>query len=374
MTVHTCTPKRLPEASIDGALIKAVEINLRNYSPVTRFKRLLPTHYLDRASLSILVERKWKTNGVRLTVGFLDNPEPVLRRRILAHMNAWGTSANVAFTETSGEAQVRIARGGGEDGGYWSYLGTDVLLIDADKPTMNLEGFTMNTPESEFIRVVRHETGHTLGFPHEHMRRELVEKIDREKAIAYYMATQGWSREEVIAQVLTPIEDGSLLGTPRADSNSIMCYQIPGALTRDHHPIPGGADIDTLDYDFAATCYPHAPAAAAMEALHALTAARDTGGGVADFSQAQAETCVIDGVLRVPAEEPSLTDTVADAFDDADKVRVLLSCVQDVIHDLGIFVSLASGSDAEMTELGKESYLSLAAWVRDQVLANGKYL
>ena len=374
MPILTCRSKRLPEASIDNALIKAVEINLRNYSPVTRFKRLLPTHKLDRASLSVLVERKWKTNGVRLTVGFLDNPEPVLRRRILAHMNAWGTSANVAFTETSGQAQVRIARESGEQGGYWSYLGTDVLLIKPDMPTMNLEGFTMNTPESEFIRVVRHETGHTLGFPHEHMRRELVEKIDPEKAIAYYMATQGWSREEVIAQVLTPIEEGSLLGTPRADSNSIMCYQIPGALTRDHQPIPGGADIDALDYSFASTCYPKAPATAAMEALAAAEAAWEAAEGAVSFSRAQAETCVIDGVLRVPAEEPSLTDRVEDAFDDPDKVRVLLSCVQDVIHDLGIFVSLASGSDDEMTELGKKSYLTLSAWVRRQVLANGRLL
>ncbi len=39
----------------------------------------------------------------------------------------------------------------------------------------------MQTPESEYHRVVRHETGHTLGFPHEHMRKELVEKIDRRR-------------------------------------------------------------------------------------------------------------------------------------------------------------------------------------------------
>ena len=68
----------------------------------------------------------------------------------------------------------------------------------------------METPESEFHRVVRHETGHTLGFPHEHMRRELVDKIDRRKAIAFFEETQGWSEQEVIQQVLTPIEESSL--------------------------------------------------------------------------------------------------------------------------------------------------------------------
>jgi hypothetical protein len=28
---------------------------------------------------------------------------------------------------------------------------------------MNLDSFTTSTPDSEFYRVVRHETGHTLG-------------------------------------------------------------------------------------------------------------------------------------------------------------------------------------------------------------------
>jgi hypothetical protein len=151
---------------------------------------------------------------------------------------------------------VRIARIEGKDGGYWSYLGTDILSIEADQPTMNLEGFTMKTPESEFRRVVRHETGHTLGFPHEHMRRELVRKIDPEKAIAFFHATQGWTPDEVRQQVLTPIEEGSLIGSPHADPNSIMCYHIPGTITRDGLPIVGGLDIDETDFAFAALIYP----------------------------------------------------------------------------------------------------------------------
>ena len=71
----------------------------------------------------------------------------------------------------------------------------------------------MATPDSEFHRVVRHETGHTLGFPHEHMRKEIIDRIDREKAIALFMSTQGWSREQVIAQVLTPLEASAMIAT-----------------------------------------------------------------------------------------------------------------------------------------------------------------
>jgi hypothetical protein len=80
---------------------------------------------------------------------------------------------------------VRISRGGG----YWSYLGTDILLIPPSQQTMNLEGFTMNMPETEYRRVIRHEAGHTLGFPHEHMRKELIARIDREKAYDYFWHT-----------------------------------------------------------------------------------------------------------------------------------------------------------------------------------------
>ncbi len=213
--------------------------------------------------IAVLVARKWPSSGVGLTVGFLDAPPKALRRKILQHMNAWGTRANVKFTEAATDPQVRIAR---EPDGYWSYLGTDILSIPRDQQTMTLEAFSLETSDSEFHRVVRHETGHTLGFPHEHMRRELVQKIDEAKAIAYFGQTQGWTADEVRAQVLTPIEEASLLGTAHADPRSIMCYQIPGSLTKDGKPILGGKDIDAKDYAFAASLYPKAVARAGASA------------------------------------------------------------------------------------------------------------
>ena len=126
---------------------------------------------------------------------------------------------------------------------------------------MWLQGFSMSTEDSEFYRVVRHETGHTLGFPHEHTRQEIVANIDREKAIAYFMRTQGWSREEVIAQVLTPLEQSALIGTAHADPSSIMCYWLPGAIMKDGQDVPGGTDIDSQDGQFAGVIYPRRGAA-----------------------------------------------------------------------------------------------------------------
>ncbi len=251
-----CTPKRLPASLVMKSAKSAVEVNPQNHPQVGHLLRLVPGLTFSRERIAVITGKKWPTTGVKLTVGFLDNPAADLKARILLHMNAWAKSANVKFTESKTSPQVRIARAGGADGGYWSYLGTDILHISKSKPTMNLEGFTMNTPESEFHRVVRHETGHTLGFPHEHMRRALVKKIDEAKAIKYFGETQGWTPEEVRHQVLTPLEESSLLGTAIADAQSIMCYQIPGIITKDGKPIIGGVDIDKQDYAFAGKIYP----------------------------------------------------------------------------------------------------------------------
>ena len=254
--VLVCSPRSLPTKELIAAARTAVAINPHNHPPLERLAGLLPGFRATPARIAVLTKKYWGIQGVTLTVGFLDNPPADLSKRLLLHMNAWAKTANVKFVATaSKDAQVRIARAGGADGGYWSYVGTDILHIKKGDPTMNLEAFTMQMPESEFHRVVRHETGHTLGFPHEHMRKALVDKIDRNKAIKYFMATQGWSKEEVIAQVLTPIEESSLMGTA-ADPKSIMCYQIPGELTKDGKPIVGGKDIDKSDAAFAGTIYP----------------------------------------------------------------------------------------------------------------------
>lgn len=253
--VIVCTPRSLPRDKWVEAAEKATEINPTNHPPIDRLMQVLPEFRPTPDRIAVLTAKYWHTAGVRLTVGFLDNPPADLRRGIIQHMNAWNKTANVKFVEATTDPQVRIARMTGDDGGYWSYLGTDILSISAGQPTMNLEGFTMNTPESEFHRVVRHETGHTLGFPHEHMRKELVAKIDKNKAIAFFGATQGWTPEEVQQQVLTPIEDSSLWGTAHADPHSIMCYQIPGSITKDGQPIIGGTDIDNMDFAFAALVY-----------------------------------------------------------------------------------------------------------------------
>lgn len=267
--IIVCIPKALPPEMWVDAARTATEINPINHPPIERLVDIMPgpaqipllADVPEPLLVSVLTTKYWYTDGVHLTVGFLDNPPAQLRKRILSHMNAWGQTADVTFVETATDAQVRIART--EEKGHWSYVGVDIMHIDRDKPTMNLESFTMETPEAEYRRVVRHETGHTLGFPHEHMRRELVNLIDPAKAISFYQEFCGWSAEKTRLQVLTPLEEGSLYGTPHADPNSIMCYQIPAAVTTNGEPIVGGLDIDPSDYEFVAKFYPKSSGAPA---------------------------------------------------------------------------------------------------------------
>jgi hypothetical protein len=54
---------------------------------------------------------------------------------------------------------------------------------------------------------------------------------------------------------LTPLDETTLLGTP-ADVDSIMCYQLPGEITTDGVPIPGGSDLTASDLAFADAIYP----------------------------------------------------------------------------------------------------------------------
>jgi hypothetical protein len=255
---HYCQPKSLPRRLLVAAAETARRINPVN-APVVfgRSAMFAAGSGVTVQRLAVDTARYWGKQPRQLTVSFMEPTEAALRDRILSHMNAWNTC--VSFVYTGGVGNVRISRGAG---GYYSYLGTDILHIPPGHQTMNLEGFTMQTSEKEYRRVVRHETGHTLGFPHEHMRKALVKRIDPEKAYRWFFDQYRWDKQTVDQQVLTSLSEKSIMGTP-ADQDSIMCYQLPGQITRDGEPIRGGDDINASDFAFAGEIYPRVSAATA---------------------------------------------------------------------------------------------------------------
>ncbi len=259
MSIITCRQKNLPLTKMEAAERRALEINPENEAGRRTIERVVPGRRGPAGRrIAVVTARKWPSSGVDLSVSFLDNPSRELRKRILLHMNAWGERANVVFRETAGTGQVRIARFDAPDdmAGYWSYVGTEILDAEENEPTLNLDSFTMRTPDAEFRRVVRHEAGHTLGFDHEHMRSDIVKRIVRSKAIKFYREDQGWTAKETEEQVLTPLSKRSIMGTTESDPLSIMCYQLPGEIMKDGIAVPGGVDINEKDAAFAASLYP----------------------------------------------------------------------------------------------------------------------
>lgn len=255
-----CAVKQLPHRLVFPAAMVAAKVNPANGPVIGPAGALGEEGMPSPLAAAVVTSKYWGPTPRKLTVSFLDGGSPGLRSKIVSHMNAWTKTGCIEFVETSGVGQVRITRGGS---GYWSYLGTDILLIPANRPTMNLQNFSLSTSDSEYRRVVRHETGHTLGMPHEHMRKELVARIDPKKAYEYFRLTQGWPKETVDQQVLKSLDEFTLMFTP-PDEDSIMCYQLPGSITKDGKPIRGGLDINQTDYKFIGQIYPK-PGAATEE-------------------------------------------------------------------------------------------------------------
>jgi hypothetical protein len=158
-----CVPKVLPSRLLIKAAVTAARINPGNVPPIGPIAEVAGDFPLEPMRVAVLTSKYWGATPRRITVSFMESTPANLRARILSHMNAWTKTTCISFVETQGVGQVRISRG---PGGYWSYLGTDILHVPQDRQTMNLERFTLQTPESEYRRIISHETGHTLGFPH----------------------------------------------------------------------------------------------------------------------------------------------------------------------------------------------------------------
>jgi len=263
-----CSPRILTDKQLIESARHAIERNPMNSVNMVMAGRALLADGVDDAEyevdplrLALLASKYWGRDP-RLTVGFLGRTPPDLIRRIMSHLNAWGhrgSGIQFVYTRNTKAAQVRINRERHNDArynGYWSYLGTDIELYEGPYgQTMNLQGFTMGTPESEYKRVVRHEAGHALGFNHEHKRSEILDRINHEKAYEYYKRTNGWNKSVVDAQVLSPLT-GHHVSTPFADPSSIMAYRIPSSiLNPGAQPVPGGNDINDYDYDFVRQIY-----------------------------------------------------------------------------------------------------------------------
>lgn len=252
--IYSCVIPKLTKAQAVVASVRALEESPANRPIITEIKGA-EKFSLTPSRIAILTSKWWGAKRTELPTAFSENTSTELRNKLLKFMNRWSDrgTVRIKFVHSSTDPIIRVSRGAG---GFWSYLGVDALGIPANEPTLNLESFTVKTPESEWLRVVPHEAGHALGAIHEHQRAEIVERLNAQAVIREFKRTQGWSAEEIRQQILTPEPESALTGSPHTEETSIMAYSFGGNLTKNGKPILGGSDITDMDYEYMAKIYP----------------------------------------------------------------------------------------------------------------------
>lgn len=192
------------------------------------------------------VGKNWQA-GRTLRVAFRGGSRAA-RAVVMAAAAEWSRWANVKFVQSDGAAEVRCSF---DQGGSWSFIGTDVLAIPPGEPTMNI-GWQPDLP------TCLHELGHTLGLIHEHENPLANIPWNRDAVIAYYAGPPNfWPPEQTIEQVLTC--DSEPLTNGGYDRLSIMEYPIPAELVTDPRAAVGwNQRLSEGDKAFVARIYPGA--------------------------------------------------------------------------------------------------------------------
>jgi hypothetical protein len=252
-TIRTCTILSVPDELFIAAARAAIEENPKN-APVRTLSPGGPPGGIGPAEMAVLTAKRWSP-GRELRVAFMGGDQAV-KQRIIPFAKRWEDHASIAFTfvPDGAAAEIRIAFG---NSGSWSYLGTDALVIPANKPTMNYGWLTPQTDDDEYQRVVLHEFGHALSAIHEHAHPEGGIPWDLPKVYDYYQLTQGWSQNEVDQQVLRRYSAGET-NFSAYDAASIMHYPVANALTIGDFEVGWNRDLSPTDRDFIATIYPAA--------------------------------------------------------------------------------------------------------------------
>jgi hypothetical protein len=197
-------------------------------------------------SAALLTSSHWAP-GRLLRVAFRGGTRAA-RQEWLDAAATWMKYANIRFKQvTSGPAEVRVTF---EPGGSWSYIGTQILAIPGDQPTMNI-----GWPDD--MGRTLHEIGHTLGLIHEHQNPLAKIHWNRAAVLAYYAGPPNyWPPEETIANVLEPVNPATLTNGG-FDRLSIMLYAIPEELVEDKaDATPWNTCLSAGDEGFIAKIYP----------------------------------------------------------------------------------------------------------------------
>ena len=248
LDIRICTERSVPTDRFIDAVRAAIKENPRNApSRVTAGPN-------PGLAIALLTRKLWR-EGRTLKIAFMDGKKSV-QDRVVDHAKEWEKHANLHldFGYEPKAADIRVSF---QQKGSWSYPGTDALVIDKTKPTMNYGWLTPQTDDQEYSRVVKHEFGHAFGAIHEHQHPMAGIPWNKPVVYKYYCLAYGWDRQKVDVNIF---QRYSLTQTnaSKYDKHSIMHYSIPNELTFGNFSTGRNTDFSNTDKEFISTVYPGA--------------------------------------------------------------------------------------------------------------------
>lgn len=249
-TIKACVDRILPETLLIRAFKRAIEENPVN-APISGMRSGVGLQLL-RPWLALSTSRLWE-DGRTLRVRFLDGDWAV-QERVEDVAQEWSLYANITFDfGNDPDAEIRITF---REPGSWSFMGTDALLIDKTKATMNFGWLEPTCKDEEVAEVVLHEFGHALGCIHEHQHPENGIPWNKEAVyLDYGGPPNNWSRDQVDENIFEEY-DRSKTQFSQFDNQSIMLYSIPNEHTIGDFEIGWNRKLSDADKTFMAAVYP----------------------------------------------------------------------------------------------------------------------
>ncbi|MER8799914.1 MULTISPECIES: M12 family metallopeptidase [unclassified Mesorhizobium] len=206
---------------------------------------------LPRTEAISLFKKKWHPDRRVLHVDFLSQPAYI--DNVISAAKGWEPFIGIKFLFGQSDPDILVNF---EEGGSWSYIGTDSRYFSArGRPSMNFGWFDASTDKSEFHRTTLHEFGHALSLVHEQSHPGAHISWKEAEVFAYY-AKLGWSKDDVREQVFAKYELSQVNGS-NYDPTSIMHYPIPKELVSDLNDVVGwNTELSQLDKTTITTLYP----------------------------------------------------------------------------------------------------------------------
>lgn len=243
--IKVCMLRTLPKELQAEAVSVAIEENPNNLAT--------KKNEVTGAELASVTARRWRP-GRTIRVHFMGG-DSYVKSKVREYAHQWENYANIHFkfvNDPNAEIRISFIQGAGS----WSYLGTDCLLIDKNKPTMNFGWFTLTTSDTEFSRTILHEFGHALGSPHEHQSPESDIPWDIEAVKRYFGGPPNcWPEKEIFNNLFFKYSSDTTDTTP-FDPESIMTYEIPNSLTIGDFKVKVNTTLSERDKQFIGKMYP----------------------------------------------------------------------------------------------------------------------